>query len=491
MNRRLRSPPPSPSPCCWVPAPTTTPRSPARRSPTSAAENTAAAARPAVDHARRRTSRGPSPSTRCSPSSPADRHRRRGRQGRRHRHDGPEGGAHRGQPGGRRDVRRRQHVPVRGRRRQGLRPVQRRRASADVPKELTALVPGGEATPVDVGDVCINVDTAWFDEHQLRAAGRPRRPRRPGIQGPPRRREPGVVVARAWRSCWPRSSKYGDDGWVDYWERCGRTACRSSTRGPTPTTAPSPAAAMAPSRSSSAMPAARPPRSCSPIRRSRRRRRRASTRRASARSSSPACCAAPQHTDEARQLVDFMVSTRFQSALPLNLFVYPANSTVELPKVFTANATVPADAGDDGPGDDRRQPPGVARHVDRRGAALSAEPSSRSSLEAARSNRRPTAGRSLVGARRRPGRLPRRLLRVAVRRAARERTAPERHRRHARSGQSTWRVAWFTLWQAVASTVGDDRHRARAGVRHRPLRVRRAATCSTPCSPRCSCCRPS
>ena len=35
----------------------------------------------------------------------------------------------------------------------------------------------------------------------------------------------------------------------------------------------------------------------------------------------------------------------FQSELPLNLFVYPANADVELPDVFAANATVPADAG--------------------------------------------------------------------------------------------------------------------------------------------------
>ncbi len=49
-----------------------------------------------------------------------------------------------------------------------------------------------------------------------------------------------------------------------------------------------------------------------------------------------------EHPSEAHQLVDFMVSSPFQSALPLNLFVYPANSTVALPDVFTANATVPA-----------------------------------------------------------------------------------------------------------------------------------------------------
>jgi thiamine transport system substrate-binding protein len=49
------------------------------------------------------------------------------------------------------------------------------------------------------------------------------------------------------------------------------------------------------------------------------------------------------HEDEARQLVDFLISPRFQEALPLTLFVYPANDTVALPDVFTANAAAPTD----------------------------------------------------------------------------------------------------------------------------------------------------
>jgi thiamine transport system substrate-binding protein len=49
------------------------------------------------------------------------------------------------------------------------------------------------------------------------------------------------------------------------------------------------------------------------------------------------------HTAEARRLVDFLVSARFQGELPLNLYVYPANDTVALPKVFTDNSTVPTD----------------------------------------------------------------------------------------------------------------------------------------------------
>ena len=47
--------------------------------------------------------------------------------------------------------------------------------------------------------------------------------------------------------------------------------------------------------------------------------------------------------DEARRLVDFLASERFQSELALNLFVYPANEDVALPDVFTDDAIVAAD----------------------------------------------------------------------------------------------------------------------------------------------------
>jgi thiamine transport system substrate-binding protein len=40
----------------------------------------------------------------------------------------------------------------------------------------------------------------------------------------------------------------------------------------------------------------------------------------------------------AHELIDFMLSTDFQQDMPLQMFVYPANSTARLPDVFTANA---------------------------------------------------------------------------------------------------------------------------------------------------------
>ena len=45
-----------------------------------------------------------------------------------------------------------------------------------------------------------------------------------------------------------------------------------------------------------------------------------------------------QARDLAEQLVDFMLSQRFQEDIPLNMFVFPANSQAGLPEVFAAHA---------------------------------------------------------------------------------------------------------------------------------------------------------
>ncbi|MDO8362544.1 MAG: thiamine ABC transporter substrate-binding protein [Actinomycetota bacterium] len=50
-----------------------------------------------------------------------------------------------------------------------------------------------------------------------------------------------------------------------------------------------------------------------------------------------------KHPAEAQQLVQFLVGERFQRELPLTLFVYPVNTDVQLPDVFTEFAVVPDD----------------------------------------------------------------------------------------------------------------------------------------------------
>ena len=47
--------------------------------------------------------------------------------------------------------------------------------------------------------------------------------------------------------------------------------------------------------------------------------------------------------DAARQLVDFLLSVRFQEDIPLNMFVFPANQDAGLPDVFVEHTTLPSD----------------------------------------------------------------------------------------------------------------------------------------------------
>jgi thiamine transport system substrate-binding protein len=51
-----------------------------------------------------------------------------------------------------------------------------------------------------------------------------------------------------------------------------------------------------------------------------------------------------EHEELAQAFVDFMLSREFQEDIPLNMFVFPANSEVTLPEVFTQWVTVPESA---------------------------------------------------------------------------------------------------------------------------------------------------
>jgi thiamine transport system substrate-binding protein len=47
------------------------------------------------------------------------------------------------------------------------------------------------------------------------------------------------------------------------------------------------------------------------------------------------------HTEAAGKLIDFMLSSKFQEDMPLNMFVFPARSDAVLPSVFSEFAIVP------------------------------------------------------------------------------------------------------------------------------------------------------
>ena len=49
-----------------------------------------------------------------------------------------------------------------------------------------------------------------------------------------------------------------------------------------------------------------------------------------------------QYPEAAGELIDFMLSTEFQETIPLTWFVFPANSTADLPPAFVEHTIVPA-----------------------------------------------------------------------------------------------------------------------------------------------------
>ena len=212
---------------------------------------------------------------------------------------------------------------------------------ADVPAALTDLVPHGEATPIDYGDVCINVDTKWFTAHELDPPADLDALADPAYKGllvveNPASSSPGLAFLLA------TIVKYGENGWVDHWKRLKDngldvvdtwddayySAFTGGGKGDKPIVvsyASSPPAEVV---------FADPP-----------------IDKATTASVDSTCfrqvefagvLRGTKHTAAARQLVDFLLSARFQQELPLNLFVYPANEKVALPKVFTDNASVPA-----------------------------------------------------------------------------------------------------------------------------------------------------
>ena len=125
---------------------------------------------------------------------------------------------------------------------------------------LTALVPDHEATPVDFGDVCVNVDLGWFDDNGHRPARHPDRPHRSGLPRPPGRPEPGHQLARHGLPpghAWPSSARTAGRSTGP---TCGPTGSPWSTAGTRRTTSGSPGPAAATARWWSATAPAHPPR---------------------------------------------------------------------------------------------------------------------------------------------------------------------------------------------------------------------------------------
>lgn len=211
--------------------------------------------------------------------------------------------------------------------------------SVEIDQEFLDLVPNDEATPVDFGDVCINYDIGWFADRDLDPPTTFADLVDPAYAGQlvvqnPATSSVGLAFLLA------TIHEFGLEGWQDYWSRLGANGVEvvdgwtqayyerfTWAGGPTP---------MVVSYGSSP-PAevifADPPRDDAPTG-----------------VIDDTCFRQVEFAgvlrgtgapDAARQLVDFLVSERFQRELALTLFVYPTNEAVDLPSEFVDFTVVP------------------------------------------------------------------------------------------------------------------------------------------------------
>lgn len=210
-----------------------------------------------------------------------------------------------------------------------------------VPADLLALVPGREATPVDSGHVCINYDVA-----ALEAAGVPPPTGFDDLVAP---EYADMLVVPGAASSSPGSAfmmatiaEFGD-GWTDYWAALRDNGVEvvdgwteayygSFTRAggdrplvvsyassppfevlfadpPLPEGAPAPTGVV--------------------------------TSTCFRQVEFAGVLRGTEHPDEARQLVDFLLGTEFQSDILLTQFVDPVNPDAEIPELYSRYAVVP------------------------------------------------------------------------------------------------------------------------------------------------------
>jgi len=201
--------------------------------------------------------------------------------------------------------------------------------------DLVGLVPGHEVTPVDTGDVCLNVDIEWFASRNIVPPANlddlvlPRLAGLTVVQNPATS-SPGLAFLLA------SVARFGADGFESYWSMLRdndvlvvdswdtayydefTAGGGDGSRPIVVSYASSPPATIV---------FAEDPKPTTPTT-----------------ASVDATCfrqvefagvlRGTDHEDEARQLLDFLVGPDAQSELPLTNFVYPAREGVELPEVF-------------------------------------------------------------------------------------------------------------------------------------------------------------
>lgn len=198
---------------------------------------------------------------------------------------------------------------------------------------------GDRLTAVDVGDVCVNIDTEWFASHGVpepRTFADLARPRYSEllVTPSPATSSPGLAFLLA------TIAAQGDNGWQEYWRKLEEGGAQvvsgwteaytqqfsgSSGDGPRPIVvsyASSPAAEVGED--------GRP-------------RTKALLDTCYRQVEYAGVLSGTDRPEAARRVVDFLLSAEFQRTVPKNMYVYPARSGIELPDSWQRAAPLPGD----------------------------------------------------------------------------------------------------------------------------------------------------
>lgn len=208
-----------------------------------------------------------------------------------------------------------------------------------IPDDFLELVPGDEATPVDFGDVCVNYDVAALEQLGLAPPTTFDDLTDPAYAGlltveNPATSSPGLAFLMG------TVAEYGTDGWQDYWSRLVENDVEvvdswttayyesfSYAGGDRPLVvsygSSPPFEVLFSTEPLDTAPTAVVEGTCF------------------RQVEFAGVLAGTEAPEAARQLVDFLVSERFQREIPMNLFVFPANESVELDPAFLEYAAIP------------------------------------------------------------------------------------------------------------------------------------------------------
>jgi thiamine transport system substrate-binding protein len=208
--------------------------------------------------------------------------------------------------------------------------------------EARALVPNYEATPVDEGDVCVNYDVAWMQEHNLSVPASLDDLAKPEYKDllvveNPATSSPGLAFLLA------TVGRYGPDGWQQYWadlrangvqvvdgweEAYYEVFSGSSGDGPRPLVVSYGSSPPVEVIFAEPRPAAAPTGVAGET--------------CFHQVEFAGILRGTDHPVAAGQLIDFLVSKEFQETMPLTLFVYPARTDAALPPEFVEFTVRPA-----------------------------------------------------------------------------------------------------------------------------------------------------